>query len=87
VAQGVLQSLRQLRIRKLDDGHWGLTTDKESLEARPLAAVPEARAMVTLEIRQSELGQFTLRGESGFFARSRPGPGPADTANSGDIGP
>jgi hypothetical protein len=87
VARGVLQSLRQFRIRKLGDGHFGLTTDKEIVEAQPPANVPEARAIVTVKMRQSELGQLTLTGESGFFAKSSPGPGPADTANSGDDGP
>jgi hypothetical protein len=86
VARGVLQSLRHLGILRLQDGSLGVTTDREIVDARPPAAVPEARALVTLKIRQSELGQFTLSGESGFFARSKPD-GDVGTANSGDDGP
>jgi hypothetical protein len=76
VARGVLQSLRQFRIRKLGDGHFGLTTDKEIVEAQPPANVPEARAIVTVKMRQSELGQLTLTGP----ARDGPGRPPAEAA-------
>jgi hypothetical protein len=86
VARGVLESLRDARIMRLADGSFGVTTDRENLDARPPAAVPEARALVTLKIRQSELGQFTLAGESGFFARSKPDGG-GGTGKSGDDGP
>jgi hypothetical protein len=86
VARGVLQSLRDRRIRRLGDGSLGVTTDSGIADARPPADVPEARAIVTLKMKQSELGRFTLAGQSGFFARSKPDGG-VDTANSGDDGP
>src|SRR5207247_1897376 len=66
IARGVLQSLREERIIRRDDG-FGMTTDPTDPRGVPVTAVPEMRAQVKLSIQQTELGQFTLEGLSGRF--------------------
>jgi RNA polymerase sigma-70 factor, ECF subfamily len=61
LGRGVLQSLRGRPLVKREGGYEG-TLDPTLPGALPPAAVPEARGMVRLQIAQSELGQFTLRG-------------------------
>jgi hypothetical protein len=77
VARGVLQSLRTSRLVKTKDGY-GLT-GPEDPRGIPLTAVPDARALVTIKLGQTELGQFGLDGLVGFYApaaysRSHDGP-------------
>jgi RNA polymerase sigma-70 factor, ECF subfamily len=66
VARGVLQSLRDVRLVRFDDGFKGRggVMDGPGL---PPTDVPEARAAVLLELKQSELGQFVLDGGCGVF--------------------
>jgi hypothetical protein len=62
--QGVLQSLRDRHVVMRDGRYWNTAADDPGGVA--LAAVPEAQPIVSLGLRQSELGQFTLSGHSGF---------------------
>src|SRR5262249_31012957 len=84
VARGVLQSMRDRRIRKFENVNFGdrnvvfAGTDAADPEGRPLTAVPEVRGRVTLSLEQSELGQFTLNGRSGIVASASPGRRPPD---------
>jgi anti-sigma factor RsiW len=71
LARGVLQSGRDIRVRD-DRGRGGRLipgpiADKEFSDGLPVASVPEVRVRVFLQIRQSELGQFTFRGISAFL--------------------
>jgi RNA polymerase sigma-70 factor (ECF subfamily) len=68
LARGVLQSLREERVIRRDDG-FSVTTDTTDPRGAPLTAVPEARAQVKLSVQQSELGQFTLEGLAGRFIK------------------
>jgi hypothetical protein len=65
LAKGVLQGDREHRVvrrgEQLDIGRAA-----ELPDGLPLASVPEAKPVVTLRMDVSELGQLTLRGESGF---------------------
>jgi hypothetical protein len=70
VARGVLQSLRDVRLVRYDDGFRISRGDTNEQSGLLPSAAPEARAVVTLEVSQSELGQFTLAGNSGVFTRS-----------------
>jgi hypothetical protein len=65
VARGVLQSIRDWRVLKYENGI-GTTQDLNDPKGLPLSAVPEMRAQIVLEMPQSEIGQFTLIGRSGF---------------------
>jgi RNA polymerase sigma-70 factor (ECF subfamily) len=67
IARGVLQSMRNYLLRRMPDGGLVWTTDKEDPTAFPLTSVPDPRAWVTLQLTQSELGQFTLGGECHFI--------------------
>jgi hypothetical protein len=98
VARGVLQSQRQrrLKVRQLHPGGPSSIGDRDEIfdptdvndpEGRPLTDVPEASATVSLSLKQSELGRFTLEGVSGFYAVRRPGLRPADTHAWGDVNP
>jgi RNA polymerase sigma-70 factor (ECF subfamily) len=63
VANGVLQGLRNWRLKRMGDGYSVYGGDegaKQMPDGLPPAAVPEVRAKVDLEIKQSELGQFVL---------------------------
>src|SRR5207244_11775715 len=62
--QGVLQSLRDRHVVMRDGRYENAPADDPG--AIPLTAVPEAQPIVTLELHQSELGQYTLDGHSGF---------------------
>jgi RNA polymerase sigma-70 factor, ECF subfamily len=66
IARGVLQSLREERIIRREDG-FGVTTDLTDPRGVSLTAVPEMRAQVKLSVQQTELGQYTLEGLSGRF--------------------
>jgi hypothetical protein len=65
VARGVLQSHRGIRLRR-DESRVSFTKQDDP-EGSPPAAFPELRAVVTVTLSQSELGQFTLDGQSGFY--------------------
>jgi Putative zinc-finger len=66
VARAVLQSLRDWRVTREENGFSLETDPKNASEGLPPAAVPEARATVILWLDHSELGQFTLAGGSGL---------------------
>jgi hypothetical protein len=66
VSRRALESLRDYRMLKLPGAGFGFTTDLTAPGALPLAAVAEVRVMVGLMLSQSELGQLTLRGGTGF---------------------
>jgi hypothetical protein len=77
IARGVLQCNRTWRIiGNEENGFYGTyagtgeTPDPQSL---PLTAVPAVRAQMYVNLSQSELGQFTLGGSSGFFTPATPG--------------
>jgi hypothetical protein len=79
VARGVLQSCREMRLRR-DGSRLNFTKKDDDPEGSPPAAFPELRAVVTVTLSQSELGQFTLDGQSGFYTSPNSGtisgPGP-----------
>jgi RNA polymerase sigma-70 factor (ECF subfamily) len=64
VARGVLQSLRTLSVMKTQDGY--AQADEDDPRGVPLTAVPEAGALVSLKLQQTELGQFGLDGTVGY---------------------
>jgi hypothetical protein len=66
IARGVFQSLRDKRVVRRDDGF--MPAEPSDLNGLRLTAVPEARALLMLRLSQSELGQFTLGGGSGYRA-------------------
>jgi hypothetical protein len=77
IARGVLQCNRAWRILGNEENGFhgtyagaGETPDPQSL---PLTAVPVVRAQMYVSLSQSELGQFTLGGASGFFTPATPG--------------
>jgi hypothetical protein len=70
VARGVLQSLRDVRLLRYDDGFRISRGDTNEQGGLLPSAASEARAVVTLEVSQSELGQFTLAGNSGVFTHT-----------------
>src|SRR5262249_19690215 len=63
VARGVLQSLRSWRFARNDKNEYTITDDPNGLR---VTALPAARALVSVEIAQKELGQMVLSGYSGF---------------------
>jgi RNA polymerase sigma-70 factor, ECF subfamily len=67
VAHGVLQTLRDWRLAKRDGKFLPLEVEKDDPTGLPPSAVPEARAWMNLSLGQSELGQFTLRGTTGYY--------------------
>ena len=66
VARGVLQSLRTMRLFKTKHGY--AQSDEEDPRGDPLTAVPEARVLVSVKLKQTELGQFGLDGVIGYSA-------------------
>src|SRR5262249_15105907 len=67
IGRGVLQSLRNWRLPKNESG-FGLIFDPEKAPGSPPpSAVPEAHPLVTVLLRQSETGQFTLSGSAGLY--------------------
>jgi hypothetical protein len=87
VGRGVLQSLRDWRVvRRTTASHgdvWIPAPDANDPAALPLTSVPEVRATVSLAVYQSELGQFTLNGESGYLAFSSVRGDPPNRASQG----
>jgi hypothetical protein len=67
LARGVLHSFRDLRVRKADEIPEFYPVDIAAPDNPPLTADPEVRARITLKLKQSELGQFTLEGTSGVY--------------------
>jgi RNA polymerase sigma factor (sigma-70 family) len=69
VARGVLQSFDLLgwRMIRSERGFMSFSNPKEAPVGQLLSAVPEARALVTLRLNESELGQWTLSGSSGSY--------------------
>src|SRR5207248_859563 len=57
---------RTLRLVKTRDGYG--QADAEDPRGVPLSAVPEARALVSVKLKQTELGQFGLDGSVGYSA-------------------
>jgi RNA polymerase sigma-70 factor (ECF subfamily) len=66
VSRGVLQSHREWRIARRD-GQFECDTEDKLSEGLPPISVPEAQAKVILQMRQSELGQFTINDSSAGF--------------------
>ena len=67
LARGVLQSLSEKRLQKQENGYSFVNRRDAAFDsALSPAAVPEARAYVDLSLDQSELGQLTLNGGTGF---------------------
>jgi hypothetical protein len=64
--RGVLQSMRDWRVIKFDNGY-SVATDLADPRSQVLTAVPEVHAQIKMGMSQSELGQFTFWGLSGFF--------------------
>jgi hypothetical protein len=87
VARGTLQSKRDWRIvRRTTASHgdvWIPAPDANDPAALALTSVPEVRATVGLTIFQSELGQFTLNGSSGYLAFSSVPGDPPNSASDG----
>jgi hypothetical protein len=81
IARGVLQSLRDMRIRSRD-GHFTVGDENSVPDGLPPASIPEAHALVTLRMDHSELGQFSLDGGSGVRLTSPQ----QDTAPSTSVG-
>jgi RNA polymerase sigma-70 factor, ECF subfamily len=74
VAHGVLQSWRDLRLARLEDGFdYDRALQPNNTEGLPLTAIPEARAVVFLRLSQTELGQFAINGSSGFATWGKEG--------------
>jgi Putative zinc-finger len=69
--RGVLESVHDRRIRRRGDA-FDVGPESALPDGLPPASVPEARAMVTLQLDRSELGQLTLVGQSGFFVGTPP---------------
>jgi hypothetical protein len=67
IARGVLQSQPDHRLLRRTDGSYEVRVAKDAPDGLTLTAVPQMRAQVDLWIGQSEPGQFTLNGSSGFF--------------------
>jgi hypothetical protein len=72
VAQGVLQAVRGWRLFQREGRFEMAAADEAPEDALPLSAVPAARAVVVLAVSQSELGEYTLSGQSGFFTAGTP---------------
>jgi hypothetical protein len=76
VTRGVLQSFRDVRLY-VRGGVFSISraADAEAKfpDALPPASTPQAGARVSLQLVQSELGQFTLVGTSSYYAGTKPG--------------
>jgi RNA polymerase sigma-70 factor, ECF subfamily len=68
IGRGVLQSFRDFRFRKGDDGFTFGPEDLIGPGGLPATAVAEACALVTVRLRQGEPGQFWFGGDSGVFS-------------------
>jgi RNA polymerase sigma-70 factor, ECF subfamily len=68
VARGVLQAFRDRRVVRSEYGFGFVPVEPGESQGLPATAVPEVRALVTLWISQSELGQFAIDGHSGAFS-------------------
>jgi len=74
VARGVLQTWRDFRLSRLEDGFdYDRALQPNNTEGLPLTAIPEARAVVFLRLSQTELGQFAINGSSGFATWGKEG--------------
>jgi hypothetical protein len=69
IGRGVLQSFRDHRLVRHDDGFSLVPAQLGNPEAVPLTAAAEVRPLVTLSLQQNEPGQFTLDGHSGLSSR------------------
>jgi hypothetical protein len=67
VARGVFQAFREWRVITSGDGFEFGPTSIVGAGGVPISSLPEARALVTVTLEQSELGQFTLGGQSAVF--------------------
>jgi hypothetical protein len=70
LARGGLQALRDARV-VLRDGGFRVGDAQSAPEGTPPADLPDARAKFTLELDQSDLGQFTLIGGTGVSISTR----------------
>jgi hypothetical protein len=66
MARGVLQSIREYRAVKTENG-LETTGDLNDPRAQPMSAFSEMGAQIRLYLKQSELGQFELSGQSGWY--------------------
>jgi hypothetical protein len=64
LARAVLESERRCRLARREGTL--RRAGSSDVDGMSLTAVPEARAIVSLELHQSELGRFNLEGGSGF---------------------
>jgi RNA polymerase sigma-70 factor, ECF subfamily len=64
--RGILACQVKHRLVRRKDGGLDGRSAEDAPDALPLTAVPDIRAQATLKIEESELGQFTLQGWSGF---------------------
>jgi RNA polymerase sigma-70 factor, ECF subfamily len=88
VARGVLQTWRDLRVARLEDGFdWDRALQPHNTEGLPLTALPEARAAVFLRLTQSELGEFAITGSSAFGTWGSQGRRPHDGSLMSSDGP
>jgi hypothetical protein len=68
VARGVLESFREWRVVRRDDGHYIFgPIELVGGEGVPATQSPHARARVRLKLEQSELGSLSLEGGSTCF--------------------
>jgi Putative zinc-finger len=65
VAHGILQNWRQRRVAQTSRGP--RLVGAEEPDSVPLPSFPGIRAWLTLTLAQSELGQFSLEGDAGFW--------------------
>jgi hypothetical protein len=88
VGRGVLESLRDWRLRQYDNPpdagpEVALQSVRNTADPNTLAltALPGVDARVTLRLNPGEPGQFALAGSAGYVASVTPGQRPPDTAN------
>jgi RNA polymerase sigma-70 factor (ECF subfamily) len=65
--RGILQCQTNHRLVRSADGRLDSRAIEDAPDGLPVAAVSELRAQLSLSMPQSELGQFALSGECGFF--------------------
>jgi putative zinc finger protein len=63
--RGIFQNWRNVRLVRRADGFD--STNGKDPQGLPLSAVPEARAWLFLELKQSQLGEYSLTGVSGYY--------------------